>query len=168
MSRGEFVPVLKMRSRTKESLQAKRAEYTGMGENRMQNYREAIARHIMWFGSYTRSGELKKVQVWCFLHNGNIEFLTPGDSYKAKRVRRNPEVLCFLGSENGPAVKGTAILISDPQELSRGYRAYRKTHPLPMLLIGYMLRRRIKSGRQVLVRVQPAAPNPFERMSDAA
>src|SRR5258706_9239388 len=108
----------------------------------MSGHLEAIRRHIMWFGSFTRSGELKKVQVWFYLYRGNIEFLTPGDSYKAKRVRRNPEVVCYLGAEDGPAIHGAASLITEAAEVGRGYRAYWKTHPLAMLLLGYFVRRR--------------------------
>jgi hypothetical protein len=53
-----------------------------------------LCSHTQWFGSYKKSGELKKIQVWLIVHEGNIEFLTPGDSYKVKRVRRNPRVIC--------------------------------------------------------------------------
>ena len=42
----------------------------------------AVKRNIQWFGSYKRSGELVKVQVWLTVNNGSIEFLTFDDSYK--------------------------------------------------------------------------------------
>ena len=48
----------------------------------------ALKRHNQWFGSFKASGELKKIQVWLILNGGQIEFLTPGNSYKVKRVRR--------------------------------------------------------------------------------
>ncbi len=130
----------------------------------MDAHYAAMRRHVMWFGSYKRSGELKKVKVWCFLNEaapGSIEFLTGGDSYKAKRARRNPRVVCNLGSEDGPAVEGTAEIISDPAELWRGYRAYWKTHPWMMTLLCWTIRSRIQSGRQVLVRVKPSEPSPL-------
>ena len=50
----------------------------------MNAFQTAIRRRVMWFGSYKRSGELKKVRMWCFLNEaatGSIEFLTGGDSY---------------------------------------------------------------------------------------
>ncbi|MBI2819409.1 MAG: pyridoxamine 5'-phosphate oxidase family protein [Acidobacteria bacterium] len=78
----------------------------------MNELETALRKHRMWFGSYTRAGELKKVQVWCFPHDGNIEFLTARDSLKAKRASRNPHVICYIGSEDGPAVTGTAELIT--------------------------------------------------------
>ena len=40
----------------------------------------ALRRHTQWFGSYKKSGELKKIHVWLTVHQGQIEFLTPGDS----------------------------------------------------------------------------------------
>lgn len=132
----------------------------------MNEYLEAARSHRMWFGSYNRAGELKKIQVWCFLKNGNLEFLTPGDSYKARRVGRNPAVICHLGSENGPAIHGSAELISDPAELWRGYRAYWKTHPWMMLLLAWTVRSHIRSGRQVMIRVRPAEPNPLAGVTD--
>jgi hypothetical protein len=48
--------------------------------------RSALKRHMQWFGSYRKSGELVKVQVWLIVNNGRIEFLTGKDSYKVRRV----------------------------------------------------------------------------------
>jgi hypothetical protein len=42
----------------------------------------AVKRYRQWFGSYKKSGELIKVQVWLTINNGCIEFLTLDDSYK--------------------------------------------------------------------------------------
>jgi hypothetical protein len=47
----------------------------------------AVKRYRQWFGSYKKSVELVKVQVWLTINNGQIEFLTSEDSYKVKRVR---------------------------------------------------------------------------------
>jgi hypothetical protein len=121
----------------------------------------AIKRYTQFFGSYKQSGELKKVQVWLTVNDGRIEFLTDGQSFKVKRARRNPRVICYLGSENGPAISGKATIVTDKQALQRTYRAYWKTHPLGMIFLALILSRRIKSGRQILVRVQPDEPNPL-------
>ena len=134
----------------------------------MNEHQSAARRHIMWFGSYKQSGELKKIQVWCFLKDGNIEFLTPGDSFKAKRVRRNPTVVCYLGSENGPTVQGVAELITERAEVWRGYRAYWKTHRWMMCILGLPVRRNIRTGRQVMIRVKPSEPNPLAGSTDPA
>jgi general stress protein 26 len=127
----------------------------------MNDFERALRKHQMWFGSYTRDGRLIKVHVWCFLHDGKIEFLTDGRSLKARRARRNPQVICFLGSQNGPAVPGTAELIEDRAEVGRGYQTYWKEHTAVMLFLWWPIRRNIEKGQQIMVRVHPQEPNPF-------
>jgi len=126
----------------------------------------ALKPHTLRFGSYKKSGELKKIQVWLTVNQGRIEFLTPAHSYKAERVRRNPRVICFLGRENGPAIPGTAEIVTNREASDRVYRAYRKTHPLLMLFLGRGIRKRIESGEQVVIRVHPDEPNPFAGVTD--
>src|SRR5262249_38837314 len=50
--------------------------------------KRALKNHTQWFGSYKKSGELAKVQVWLVVNSGRIEFLTSKDSYKVRRVQR--------------------------------------------------------------------------------
>jgi hypothetical protein len=121
----------------------------------------ALKRHTQWFGSYKASGELKKIQVWLLVNDGRIEFMTPGRSYKVKRVLRNPKVVCYVGSENGPAIAGRAEIIRDRGEVWRVYRNYWKTHPLTMALIGMRITIEIMAGLRVVVRTQPDEPNPL-------
>lgn len=120
----------------------------------------ALKRHIQWFGSYKKSGELVKVQVWLIVHRERIEFLTGKDSYKVKRVRRNPRAICYVGSKDGPAVAGTAQIISEKADLARVYRAYWKTHPVFMFLgIGLRIWIEMLLGNRVVVQVDPDEPN---------
>jgi hypothetical protein len=129
----------------------------------------ALKRHTQWFGSYKASGELKKIQVWLTVYGGQIEFLTPGSSYKVKRVRRNPQVICYVGGENGPAISGTAQIITDRSEVARVYRSYWKVHPLPMaIVIGLRVWIEMLLNKRVVVRVQPDEPNPLAGLSDPA
>lgn len=122
----------------------------------------ALKLHTQWFGSYKASGELKKIQVWLVVNGGQIEFLTPKDSYKVKRVRRNPHVLCYVGSENGPVISGTAQIVADRSEVARVYRSYWKIHPLMMVLgIGLRVGIGMLLNQRVVVRVQPDEPNPL-------
>jgi Pyridoxamine 5'-phosphate oxidase len=95
----------------------------------------AVKRYRQWFGSYKKSGELVKVQVWLTVNNGSIEFLTLDDSYKVKRIRRNPRVICYIGDKEGPSVSGTAEIFMGKDAIWRVYRAYWKTHPLIMAVI---------------------------------
>ncbi len=129
----------------------------------------ALKRHTQWFGSYKASGELKKLQVWLIVNGGQIEFLTPESSYKVKRIRRNPRVICYVGSKDGPAISGTAKIITDPSEVARVYRKYWKAHPLQMaILIGLRLWIEQLLNKRVVIRVQPDEPNPLEGLTDPA
>jgi len=125
--------------------------------------------HTQWFGSYKASGELKKIQVWLVVNNGQIEFLTPGTSYKVKRIRRNPRVVCYVGNKDGPIISGTAQIITDRSEVARVYRRYWKVHPLRMaMVIGLQVWIEMLLNQRVVVRVQPDDPNPLAGLTDPA
>ena len=126
----------------------------------------AVKSHNLWFGSYKRSGDFVKVQVWLTVNNGCIEFLTSEDSFKVKRVRANPHVVCNVGSKDGPALSGTAEIVIGRDAAWRVYRAYWKAHPLVMLILGLPIRMRIKRHKQILIRVCPDEPNPFAGVTD--
>jgi hypothetical protein len=127
----------------------------------------ALKRHVQWFGSYKKSDELVKVQVWLIVNRGQIEFLTGKDSYKVRRLLRNPRAICYVGSKNGPEVAGTAQIVSEKAELARVYRAYWKTHPVFMLLgIGLRIWIEILLGNRVVVRVDPDEPNPLAGVNE--
>jgi PPOX class probable F420-dependent enzyme len=126
----------------------------------------AVKRYNQSFGSYKRSGELVKIQVWLTVNNGDIEFLTSDDSYKVKRIRRNPQVVCYIGDKNGPSIPGTAEIVMGRDAIWRVYRAYWKTHPLIMTFIAFTIRRRMRNHKQVLIRVHPDEPNPLAGVTD--
>ena len=128
----------------------------------------AVKRYRQWFGSYKNSGELIKVQVWLTVNNGCIEFLTLEDSYKVKRIRRNPRTVCYIGDKKGPQIPGTAEIVMGKNAIWRVYRAYWKTHPLIMVLIAFSIRRRIETRKQVLIRVNPDEPNLLAGVTDPA
>lgn len=129
-------------------------------------WQRAVRRYKQWFGSYRKSGELKKVPVWLTLNDGRIEFITQAASWKVKRARRNPSVICFIGDKEGPAIQGRAEISSDLEPIWRVYRAYWKTHPLLMAVLALPIKRSIKAGKHVLVRVLPDEPNPFAGVTD--
>ena len=133
----------------------------------------ALKRHTQWFGSYKASGELKKLQVWLVVNDGQIEFLTRGDSYKVKRIRRNPRVICYVGSKllffcpDGPTISGTAKIITDRSEIARVYRKYWKAHPIRMaIVIGLVIWVEMLLNKRVVVQVQPDNPNPLAGLTD--
>ena len=61
---------------------------------------------------------------------------------------------------------GAAAIVHDKDAIRRTYRAYWKSHRFMMLLIASGIRSRIKSGEQVLIRVTPDEPNPFDGTTD--
>jgi Pyridoxamine 5'-phosphate oxidase len=127
----------------------------------------ALKSHMQWLGSYKKSGELVKVQVWLIVNRGRIEFLTAKNSYKVRRLRRNSRAICYVGSKNGPAVGGTAQIVSEKAELRRVYRAYWKTHPVFMLLgIGLRIWIEMLLSNRVVVRVVPDEPNPLAGVNE--
>ena len=126
----------------------------------------AVKRYKQWFGSYKKSRELIKVQVWLTVSDGCIEFLTLDDSYKVKRIRKNPRVICYIGDKEGPHIPGTAEIVMGRNAIWRVYRAYWKTHPLIMVFIAFSVRRRIGTHKQVLIRVHPDEPNPLAGVTD--
>jgi PPOX class probable F420-dependent enzyme len=128
----------------------------------------AVKRYRQWFGSYKKSGELIKVPVWLTVNNGCIEFLTHEDSYKVKRIRRDPRVIWYGGEKEGPQIPGIAEIVMGKNAIWRVYRAYWKTHPLIMALIAFSIRRRIGTHKQVLIRVHPDEPNPLAGVTDPA
>src|SRR5215472_5262909 len=122
--------------------------------------KRALKNHTQWFGSYKKSGELAKVQVWLVVNSGRIEFLTNKNSYKVKRVQRNPRAICYVGSKEGPAILGTAEIVPEKAQQKRLYRAYWKTHPVFMLLgIGLRVWIEMVLGNRVVVRVDPDEAN---------
>jgi PPOX class probable F420-dependent enzyme len=125
-----------------------------------------VKRHKQWFGSYRKSGELVKVQVWLTVNSGYIEFLTLDDSYKVKRIRRDPRVVCYIGDQNGPSIPGTAEIVMVRDAIWRVYRAYWKTHSLVMAFIALPIKRRIRNREDVLIRVHPDEPNPLAGVTD--
>lgn len=94
--------------------------------------------------------------------------LTLEDSYKVKRIRRNPRAICYIGDKEGPQISGTAEIVMGRNAARWVYRAYWKTHRLIMVLIAFSIRRRIETRKQVLIRVHPDEPNPLAGVTDPA
>jgi hypothetical protein len=134
----------------------------------MTPLKQCIKRYRQWFGSYKKSGELVKIQVWLTINNGSIEFLTLNNSYKVKRIRRNSRVICHIGYEIGPLIRGTAEIVTGRDAMWRVYRAYWKTHPLVMTVIGLPMLIRVKNHKDVLIRIRPDEPNRLAGMTDPA
>lgn len=72
-------------------------------------------------------------------------------------------------SKDGPAISGTAQIITARSELARVYRCYWKVHPLRMaIVIGLRVWIEMLLNQRVVVRVQPDEPNPLAGITDPA
>jgi hypothetical protein len=107
--------------------------------------------------------------VWLVLNDGQIECLTPGSSYKVKRIKRNPHVICYVGSKEGPAISGTAQIITDRGDVARVYRSYWKVHPVRVAaIIGLRVWIELLMNKRVVIRVHPDEANPVAGLTDPA
>ena len=67
--------------------------------------------------TFRRDGTVVSSPVWAASESGQLFVWTETDSYKVKRIRRNPEVMVqpctHGGSPRGVAVRGCAELLND-------------------------------------------------------
>ncbi|HEY6327949.1 MAG TPA: hypothetical protein VI756_01335, partial [Blastocatellia bacterium] len=109
---------------------------------------------------------LKLTQVWLTVNDGTIEFLTPADSYKVKRLKRDSRAVCYIGAKDGPEIKGQAQIVTDRDVMNRVYRAYWKTHPFMMAFLWMGISSRIKKAAQVAIIVTPDSPDTLSGITD--
>jgi PPOX class probable F420-dependent enzyme len=73
--------------------------------------------------SFKRDGGEVRTPVWTAFVDGKIGIYTAGDSYKVKRIRRNPQVRvarCDVrGNVLGPWHEGTCAIVEDPAQKAR-------------------------------------------------
>lgn len=104
--------------------------------------------------SFKRDGGGVKTPVWIAELDGKLVLFTLGDSFKVKRVARNPKVKvapCDVrGGVRGPWVDGTCVLVDDPEHEARAYEALRAKYGVVMRvgdffsrLSGRMKRRKV-------------------------
>jgi PPOX class probable F420-dependent enzyme len=77
--------------------------------------------------SYKRDGLPVDTPVWCAPLDGKLVIFTLRETFKVKRVQRNPKVQvarCDLrGKLLGPWLEGTCRRVEDPQHEARAYAA---------------------------------------------
>lgn len=86
--------------------------------------------------SYKRDGGEVPTPVWAAPLDGKLVIFTLKDSFKVKRVRRNPKVRvakCTVRGEiRGPWFAGTCAIVEDPQHEARAYAALNKKYGMMM------------------------------------
>jgi uncharacterized protein len=115
--------------------------------------------------TFKRDGTPVSVPVWCAADNGSLLVFSEADSWKVKRIRRDPHVrlapCSARGTPRGPAVDADASLVEETTTVEallarkygwawRGYRALmlstalirrlRRQIPMPWLTIRITLR----------------------------
>lgn len=86
--------------------------------------------------SYKRDGGAVETAVWAAPLDGKLVIFTLKDSFKVKRVRRNPKVRvakCTVRGEiRGPWFDGTCAIVEDKAHEARAYAALNEKYGLMM------------------------------------
>ncbi|WP_067709341.1 PPOX class F420-dependent oxidoreductase [Nocardia yamanashiensis] len=109
--------------------------------------------------TFKKDGTPVGTPLWAALDDGKMYIWTVTDSWKVKRIRRNPQVTlqpCDVrGKTHGEIVKGTAVVL-DAAGSDRARALIRKRYGIMgILAIGGSLIRRGKSGT-IGIEVSPA------------
>lgn len=87
-------------------------------------------------GSYKKDGSIVQTPVWVAPLDGKLFVYTLKETYKVKRIRRNPKVRlakCDVrGNVIGQWYEGTCHVVEDPERERRAYAAFREKYGLMM------------------------------------
>jgi general stress protein 26 len=96
--------------------------------------------------------------VWFMYNGGVVYFTTSPSSHKAHRIHRGSPVRVWVGRKDGPSFEGEAKLIKDKAIVGRMAEVYREKYWLAWLGLFRPKPRRVGSGKTLLVKVTPTAP----------
>ena len=109
--------------------------------------------------TFRKNGTGVQTPVWVARDGDDLVIFTNGDSYKVKRLRRNPAIRiaeCGVrGALKGPWHEGTARLVDDEATKQSALRALRKKYGWQMLLadLGGAIRGSKKNWQVIAVRL---------------
>ncbi|MCX0272514.1 PPOX class F420-dependent oxidoreductase [Nocardia zapadnayensis] len=115
--------------------------------------------------TFRKDGTAVPTPLWAVAEEGKLYVWTVTDSWKVKRLRRNPEVTLqpcdYKGTPRGEVVHGTGRVL-DADDSARVRRLIRRKYRLtgPLVVFGSVLRRG-KSGTvgiELTPRTEPATP----------
>jgi PPOX class probable F420-dependent enzyme len=111
----------------------------------------------LYLTTYGASGKSSTVPVWCWYDGHDVFFTTDRESLKARRIRQTGRVSVRVDTRDGPAFEARAELVAGRPDLEASLlRAYRRKYWLLIpFYMGRWIRRRLASGRSVLVRLSP-------------
>jgi hypothetical protein len=100
--------------------------------------------------------------VW-FMYNGEAVYFTTGPTtHKAHRIHRGSPVRVWVGSKDGPFFEGRAQFIRGNHRalVERMAEVYKEKYWLAWLGFFRPRPRRVHSGKTIVVKVTPVAPEP--------
>lgn len=93
--------------------------------------------------------------IWFMADDDALWFTTVPTSWKAKRVRLGRPLHVHVGARSGPYFKGRGTVVTDPAVAARMAPVYRRRYWLAWLGFFRPDPERVRSGRTVIVRVEP-------------
>jgi uncharacterized protein len=107
--------------------------------------------------SFKRDGGEAKTPVWAAPIDGKLGIYTAGDSYKVKRIRRNPAVRvarCDVrGNLMGPWYEGTCAIVEDPARRARILEALLRKYGLQMRILNFFATLSGRAKKRVFLEV---------------
>lgn len=107
--------------------------------------------------SFKRDGSAVDTPVWVAPMDGKLLFFTLRETYKVKRIQRNPRVQvadCDVrGKLLGPWLDGQCVVVEDPERQARAYATFRRKYGLIMYAGDFMSKLSGRMKRRVLFEV---------------
>jgi uncharacterized protein len=94
--------------------------------------------------TFKRNGDAVAAPMWIVDDGARLAVWTPADSWKVKRVRRDPRVTLTACGRTGkvpagqPVVAGTAEVITDPQEVARVESLVKRKYGLEFRVVTFI------------------------------
>jgi uncharacterized protein len=96
--------------------------------------------------------------VWAVMVGRTAYFTTPSNTWKVRRLARNPQVTVAPGAKRGqptgPAIAAIATLVEDPNECRGVERALLGRHPVAHRVITLVTR--LRRAETLVYRLEPA------------
>ena len=107
--------------------------------------------------SFKRDGSPVDTPVWVAPLEGELVIFTLRESFKVKRVGRNPRVQvapCTMRGElTGPWHEGTCRIVTDPQEEKSAYQALTRKYGMQMRIGNFFSALSGRMKRRVVMRI---------------
>ena len=98
--------------------------------------------------------------VWFMYDAEAVYFTTAPTTHKAHRIHRGSPVRVWVGKKDGPFFEGEARFVKDRAVVERMAEVYTQKYWLAWLGFFRPRPRRVSSGKTLVVKVMPVAPEP--------